>query len=144
MEREGERPRIQGKSLNATSRRERSGERVLFAGKLLSALLAVVLAAGLLPIVPASPVVEEAEALAGTTNYGDFFTIGHRGGRPGSISGNTLRGASTQNYWDYEYRDNRWMSSSVFISKRPVSLLHDWTVNVHANLSEPEIGRAHV
>ena len=59
MEREGERPRIQGKSLNATSRRERSGERVLFAGKLLSALLAVVLAAGLLPIVPASPVVEE-------------------------------------------------------------------------------------
>ena len=76
MEREGERPRIQGKSLNATSRRERSGEGVLFAGKLLSALLAVVLAAGLLPIVPASPVVEEAEALAGTTNYGDFFTIG--------------------------------------------------------------------
>ena len=78
MEREGERPRIQGKSLNATSRRERSGGGVLFAGKLLSALMTVVLAAGLLPIVPASPAVEEAEALEGTTNYGDFFVIGHR------------------------------------------------------------------
>ena len=142
MEREGERPRIQGKSLNAASRRERSGGGVLFAGKLLSALLSVVLVASLLPIVPASPVVEEAEALEGTTNYADFFTIGHRGGRPGSISGNTLRGASTQNYWDYEYRDNRWMSSSVFISKRPVSLLHDWTVNVHANLAEPALSNA--
>ena len=74
MEREGERPRIQGKSLSAISRRERSGEGVLFAGKLLSALLAVVLAAGLLPIVPASPVVEEAEAFEGTTHYQGYFT----------------------------------------------------------------------
>ena len=101
----------------------------------------VLLALGMLPLVPASPVVEEAEALEGTTNYGDFFVIAHRDGRPGSITGNVLVGAATDYSWQYGYRE-RWASSSMFLSKRPVSLLHDWQVRLKANLAEPRAGKA--
>ena len=128
-----------GRWVDIRERRSR-GEGLLT--RVAKAALAVILAAGLLPLVPDASVVEEAEALEGTTNYGDFFTMGHRGGKPGVISGNTLRGASTQNRSDYEYRDNRWMSSSVFISKPPVSLLHDWEVCLRANLAEPSFANA--
>lgn len=121
-------------------RTQRGG--VLFAGKLLSALMTVVLAAGLLPIVPASPAVEEAEALEGTTNYADFFTIGHRDGRPGSISGNVLLGSDTRYTSGYGFRANRWASSSAFISKKPISLGHDWQVRIRANLADPTAANA--
>lgn len=130
MEREGERPRIQGKSLNATSRRERSGERVLSGRRFLGIFLTAVLVAGLLPLVPVESVpgvsvVEEAQALEGTTNYGDFFTIGHRDGQPGSITGNRLVAGRTDYSWAYEYRSSRWASSSAFVSKKQVSLTSD-------------------
>ena len=144
MEREGERPRIQGKSLSAISRRERSGEGVLFAGKLLSALLAVVLAAGLLPIVPASPVVEEAEAFEGTTNYQGYFTPAQIAGKYGYVSGNVLYASSTSNSNYYKNSDGagKWLSSSAFVSTRAVSFTHDWTVNVTARMA-PLVWGAH-
>ena len=64
-----------------------------FLGRLLRASLAAILTAGLLPLLPVAPVVEEAEALSGTSNYANMFTIANRRGAPGSISGNTLRAA---------------------------------------------------
>ena len=116
--------------------RKRAGGGVLLS-KVLRGAFAVLLAVGMLPLVPGAPAVKEAEALEGTTNYGDFFVIGHRDGSPGSISGNVLLGSATDYSWQYEYRANRWASSSVFMSKRPVSLLHDWEVRVRGNLAEP-------
>ena len=91
----------------------------------------------MLPLVPASPVVEEAEALEGTTNYGDFFTIGHRDGQPGSISGNRLISARTDYSWAYGYRAKRWASSSTFVSKRTVSLASDWEIKFKVSMTEP-------
>lgn len=65
-----------------------TSRRPSFFNRLLRVSLAVILAAGLLPLLPVTPAVEEAEALAGTTNYEDAFKIINRRGTPGDISGN--------------------------------------------------------
>ena len=90
-------------------------------------MLAILLAASLIPLVPGTPGVEEAEAAVGTTKYEDFF---NPGGAPARVlSGNTFCVASTERVTDYRHAStglNR--SDGYFVSKAPVSLKHDWTL----------------
>ena len=84
---------------------------------------------------PATPAVQEAKALEGTTDYSVLFSIQHWFGSPGVLSGNTLRFASTLSSSHYTASDAyTWSSSSEFITKKPISLLHDWTVSFEANV----------
>ncbi len=99
-----------------------------FLGRLLRASLAAILTAGLLPLLPVAPVVEEAEALAGTTNYEDAFKIINRRGTPGTISGNILRAASYVNATDSEVVGDSYSSSALLISKTTMPLSMTWRV----------------
>lgn len=103
----------------------------------LKGALAILLAAGLLPLIPGTPPVEEAEALAGTTDYAAYFTWENRFGSPTTYpTGGRLRVASTVNTSDFEKLDasaaggiaTAQMSSGVFVSKAKVSLQHNWTL----------------
>lgn len=102
--------------------------------KLAKTLLAALLVAMLVPVVPGIQETEQASAMEGSTNYKDMFNYGNRGGSPGSINGSTLRAASTSTRSDYEYRDARWMSSAAFVTKNKVSLKHDWTIQTTLTL----------
>ena len=121
-----------------------NSRRSLFFGRILRASLAVILAAGLLPLLPVAPIVEEAEGLEGTTNYDDFFNVKNRSGSPASISGNRLRAASTVRTSDYGwYNGDRWMSGGAFVSKAPVSLDYSWEAQLQAYLATPNAGASH-
>lgn len=93
--------------------------------RLLVALLLVVM---LVPAIPASQV-EEAEALTGTTNYSTLFTVAHRFGSPGYISGSSLCTSRTDSSSCYEHPNGKtstFSSSTVFCGKKPVSLKSNW------------------
>lgn len=93
--------------------------------RLLVALLLVVM---LVPAIPASQV-EEAEALTGTTNYSALFTVAHRFGSPGYISGSSLCTSRTDSSSCYEHPNGKtstFSSSTVFCGKKPVSLKSNW------------------
>ncbi len=111
-----------------------TSRRPSFFNRLLRASLAVILAAGLLPLLPVAPVVEEAEALSGTSNYANMFTIANRRGTPGSISGNTLRAAGLITAADsIKLSESSYGSSAFFISKRAVPLNMSWRVRASVN-----------
>lgn len=99
--------------------------------KLARLMVVLLLLVMLVPTIPASQV-EEAEALTGTTNYKDMFSLANRYGVPGYISGATLRAASSNDpsYFDHPGGDSSsYASSAVFLSTKEVSLLSDWTVS---------------
>ena len=110
-------PRCGGGCLQSTI-----GNRI---ARLLVALLLVVM---LVPAIPASQV-EEAEALTGTTNYSALFTVAHRFGSPGYISGSSLCTSRTDSSSCYEHPNGKtstFSSSTVFCGKKPVSLKSNW------------------
>ena len=111
-------------------------------GKIGRVALAVLLAAALVPVLPASSFVQEAEALEGTTKYEDFFSIINYTGKPANITDNTLRVGSTFSRDHYDLLPGSatyWDSSSGFVSKKPVSLLNSWIVRVKGQASPPAL-----
>lgn len=98
-------------------------------GRLLRGAMAVLLMAGLLPLVPGSPAVEEAEAdLVQCTDMNKLFYMKNNYGRPGAISGNRLTVANTRSYAPLGY-DNGWSSSADMNPYKPVSLLQSWDIS---------------
>ena len=95
-------------------------------------LVALSLAVTLVPAIPASQV-GEAEALTGTTNYRDFFTVSDRRGSPGQIVGSRLRAACSDTPVHYAPGGGTVSSSAAFISKTKVSLLCNWTIKVRVD-----------
>ena len=135
-----------GNSWGATSSSRRSSRsfnrrRLPLLGLVMRGLLAAFLVAGLVPSVPGSPTVEEAEAAAGTTNYADFF---NPGGMARRSSATTFIVASTEKTSDYGYSSsfNMMRSDGYFISKAPVSLKHDWELKFTGNVPNIWIGGA--
>lgn len=105
-----------------------------FLARATKAALAVILAAGLLPLVPGAPVVEEAEALSGSTDYSSIFTIANRNGTPGYISGSTLVAASSMKPSDYAVvGEGQCRSSAFFISKKSMPLDMSWMIEATVN-----------
>lgn len=93
-----------------------------------------------LPLANAASEPSGSTGFEGTTNYSDFFAIDNRCGTVGAISGNTLTAASTTNreHYDWSTINARWVSSAAFVSRKPISLEHDWRVNLTAEISNPQ------
>lgn len=130
---------LRPRSLEGAQGRERRS----FRTRIARSLLAVALAAGVLPLVPGAPAVETANALAGTTDYEKYFTWEDRVGSPTTAPVNgRLRVASTERDQDYAaYSDSSSsysrMSSGVFISKSKISLKHNWELRFVGEISDP-------
>ncbi len=109
-------------------------------GKLGRALLAILLAATLVPAIPhaADPLpayAEEDGGFASTTDYTKVFNIENIVGKPVSIDGATLRVATTVGHsattpmYEIDPDGTAWSSTGAFATKTEVSLLHDWEIH---------------
>ncbi|WP_304425785.1 hypothetical protein [uncultured Adlercreutzia sp.] len=114
--------------------------RFSFLGMVLRGMLAVILAVGLLPVVPATVGVEVAEAAVGTTDYDAYFERYDTHGAPTRpITNGVLRVASTQNAADYVQTSGNFCTRSdgCFVSRNPVSLKHDWVLRFKGQIPNP-------
>ena len=137
MEKRGERLQTSWeREQSACASKTSSGrKRISLLGRLLRGAMAVLLMAGLLPLVPGSPSAEEAEGLEGTTKYEDFFKPLNYAGEPASIDGNILRVGIADSYSPAPSLPLELQSCAIFVSKRPVSLLSSWEVRFTASSS---------
>lgn len=106
--------------------------------------LAILLAAGLLPLIPGTPPVEEAEALAGTTDYAAYFNRYNKTGHPTRpvTSAGVLRVAGTASGdWGQVAGSKQSRSDGQYISKGKVSLNHNWTLTFSGKMSPPSLSR---
>ncbi len=103
-------------------------------GKLGRALLAILLAATLIPCSPETP---QAEAMEGTNNYSILYDIQNIDGTPALIEGNTLRVASTLDSKHYDFYSKPYLvrSTAGFKPKRTISLLSSWTLRLRSNIT---------
>lgn len=141
MEKRGERLQTSWeREQSACASKTSSGRKgISLLGRFLRGAMAVLLAAGILPLVPGSPAVEKAQGLEGTTKYEDLFNIINFWGKAGNISGQTLTSGSTYSSSDYEFTYGAvWQSCALFVSKKPVSLLNSWEVSFQGSSSPLE------
>lgn len=110
----------------------------------LKGALAILLAATLVPLIPGTPPVEEAEALAGTTDYAAYFDRYNKTGSPTRpiTSAGVLRVAGTASGdWAQVAGSKQSRSDGQYISKGKVSLNHNWTLTFSGKVSPPSLSR---